>query len=374
MKSIMSGSRKTTVSMPSRDLSCRERLKLAGFSWDRSSKTWYVTKDLENYDAVRKAVYASERLLETPGVYVSSPVSRFLLSRWNSGGAVIIGSGLGLEEACESALVQGCCHRVVMISNREWKGFETVSFRKLKDELEDLVSPGLFVIFDGIPSRKSKAFDLCAILSLAAVFRVAILNPDEIKNIEDVQNAVLLTDPGISPSYDFFRDHIMVKNTGEKYSSKTYKAIDEFISKVSPAVRRDFAVKYPVAVPVKAGTLEQVLFERAKLEFTGSKSARLAELALVNAQAAGAEFGEDIPEDYITAKVQKALPLAEKHGLKVCSKFDKGSVPREKALSLTVTPKCDMFLFAKGLEDKKAKETFDALELVSKFADLSITI
>lgn len=366
----MSGSRKTTVSMPSRDASCSERLKLAGFSWNRSSKAWYVTKDFENYDAVRKAVYASERLLETPGIYASSPVSRFLLSRWNSGGAVIIGSGSGLEEACESALMQGCCHRVVMISNREWKGIETVSFRKLKDELEDLVSPGLFVIFDGVPSRKSKAFELCAILSLAAVFRVAILS--EIKNIEDVQNAVLLTDPGISPSYDFFRDHIVVKNTGERYSSKTYKAIDEFVSKVSPAVRRDFAVKYPTAVPVRAGTLEQVLFERAKIEFTGAKSARLAELALVNAQAAGAEFGEDIPEDYITAKVQKALPLAEKHGMTICSKFDKGNAPREKALSLTVTPKCDMFLFAKGLEDKKAGETFDALELVSKFADLSI--
>ncbi len=364
----MSSSRKTTVSIKPSDISSRERLKLAGFSWDRSSKTWYVTKDLETYDAIRKAVYASQRLLETPGIYVSSPVSRFVLSRWNCGGAVLIGTGAGLEEACESALLQRCCNHIVVISNRKWKGFETVSFRKLKDELEKLISPGLFVIFDGVPSRNSKSFVLCAVLSLAATFRVVIL--PEVKTIEDVQNAVLLTDPGLSPSYEFFKNHIVIKNTGEKYSSKTYKATKEFISKVSPAVRRTFAVKYPVAIPIKAGNLEQVLFERAKVEFTGAKSARLAELALVNAQAAGAEMGENIPADYRTVKVQKALFLAKKHGLTIYSKFDKGAVCK-KGLSLTVTSNCDMFLFAKGLEDKKAKEVFNALELVSNFTDFS---
>lgn len=368
MKSIMSSAHKTTVSIKPNDISSRERLKLAGFSWDRSSKTWYVTKDLETYDAIRKAVYASQRLLETPGIYVSSPVSRFVLSRWNCGGAVLIGTGAGLEEACESALLQKCCNHIVVISNREWKSFETVSFRKLKDELEKLISPGLFVIFDGVPSRNSKSFELCAVLSLAAVFRVAILH--EVKNIEDVQNAVLLTDPGLSPSYEFFKNHIVIKNTGEKYSSKTYKGVKEFVSKVSPAVRRTFDVKYPTAVPVKAGDLEQVLFERAKMKYTGAKSAWLAELALVNAQAAGVEMKETVPADYVTAKVQKADLLAGKYGLTVHSKFDKG-VTCEKGLSLTVTPKCDMFLYAEKLEDKKAKEVFNALELVSNFTDFS---
>jgi len=370
MKSIISSSHKTTVSIKSNDLSSRERLKLAGFSWDRSSKTWYITNNLEIYNAVRKAVYASQRLLEIPGIYVSSPVAKFVLSRWTSGGVVLIGTGAGLEEACESAFLQRCCNRIVVISNREWKGFETISYRKLKDKLEDLISPGLFVIFDGIPNRNSKSFELCAVLSLAATFRVAILS--EVKTIEDVQNAVLLTDPGLSPSYEFFKNHIVIRNTGEKYSSKTYKATKEFISKVSPAVRRTFAVKYPIAIPIKAGNLEQVLFERAKVKFTGAKSAWLAELALVNAQAAGAEMGENVPADYRTAKVQKASFLAKKHGLTIHSKFDKGTVC-EKGLSLTVTPKCDMFLFAKDLEDKKAKEVFNALELVSNFADFSFS-
>ena len=86
MKSIISSSHKTTVSIKSNDLSSRERLKLAGFSWDRSSKTWYITNNLEIYNAVRKAVYASQRLLEIPGIYVSSPVSKFVLSRWTSAG------------------------------------------------------------------------------------------------------------------------------------------------------------------------------------------------------------------------------------------------------------------------------------------------
>ncbi len=364
--SIMSGSHKTTVSIKRDDISSRERLKLAGFSWDRSTKTWYITQKCENYSIVQKALYASQRLLEVPNVYTSLPVSKFLLSRWNSG-AVLIGPAK-LSEVCESALIQNSCRRVVVISNQPWDGFETVSFRKLKDKLEELISPGLFVIFDGIPSRNSKTFELCAILSLAAVFRVVILS--EVRNIEDIQNAVLLTDPGLSPSYDFFKNHIIIHSTtGNKYSAKSYKAIKEFISKVSPAVRRTFPVKYPTAVSVEAGTLEQVLFERAKIEFTGAKSARLAELALVDAQAAGAEMGENVPENYVTAKVSKAKSLAEKYGLTICSKFDK--ILSHKALSLTVTPKCDMFLYAKKLEDKKAKETFDVLNLLSKFAECS---
>ncbi len=365
MMSIMSGSHKTTVSIKPSDISARERLKLAGFSWDRSAKTWYITKKCENYSIVQKALYASQRLLEVPNVYTSLPVSKFLLSRWNSG-AVLIGPA-ELAEVCESALIQNSCRRVVVISNQPWDGFETVSFRKLKDKLEDLISPGLFVIFDGLPSRNSKTFELCAILSLAAVFRVVILS--EVRNIEDIQNAVLLTDPGLSPSYEFFKNHIVIQNTGNKYSSKTYKAIKEFVSKVSPAVRRTFPIKYPAAVSVEAGMLEQVLFERAKMEFTGVKSARLAELALVNAQAAGAEMGEDVPENYVTAKVSRAKLLAEKYDLTICSKFDK--ILSHKVLSLTVTPKCDMFLYAKKLEDKKAKETFDVLNLLSKFAECS---
>jgi len=71
----------------------------------------------------------------------------------------------------------------------------------------------------------------------------------------------------------------------------------------------------------------------------------------------------------VTAKVDRAKFLAEKYGLTICSKFDK--ILSYKVLSLTVTPKCDMFLYAKKLEDKKAKETFDILNLLSKFAECS---
>jgi len=72
-------------------------------------------------------LYASQQLFEMPNIYTSSPISKFLLSRWNSG-AVLIGPAK-LSEVCESALIQNSCRRVVVISNQPWDGFETVSFR-----------------------------------------------------------------------------------------------------------------------------------------------------------------------------------------------------------------------------------------------------
>ena len=53
MMSIMSGSHKTTVSIKPSDISAREGLA-AGFSWDKSTKTWYITKNAKIIASCKK--------------------------------------------------------------------------------------------------------------------------------------------------------------------------------------------------------------------------------------------------------------------------------------------------------------------------------
>lgn len=374
--SVISGHKNTTVTTDAKDVSTRERLKLVGFRWNRTSRQWVLPGDAENYDPVRKAVIAGSRPFEIPALYVSNPSAVFLLSLWcegYGGGVLISESSDGVRETCESALIQNCCLKVVVISDRpeRWKGFDVVSFRSLSGRLEDLIFPGLFVVFDGVTSRKTRSFDACSILSLAACFRAVVLDPYAVKSIEDVQDAVLLADPGVSPPYYFFRDHVSVKkNTGCTYSSKSYKDIQGFISKVSPIVGRDLEIKLPSPVSVDPGRPERALFDLAKLKFTGTKSARLAELSLVDARKAGEEMGREISKDYVTAKRKLAEDLARKHGFFVYSKFDGKERPAKNVLSLTVDPRCDFFLYAKRLEDKKAAEM---LELLSNLADFKTT-
>jgi len=371
LTSVMSG-KEITAKTGFGDVSVRERLKLAGFQWDRSLRLWKLSES-RFFGSVEKALYASLRPYEIPGIYVSDPSAVFLLSLWRRGfgGGVLIDNRPDLSEAFESALCQRCCDRVVVVSDRpeKWTGYDTVSFRSLSSRLDEIISPGIFAVFDGVPSRKTVAFEACAVLSLAACFRVVVLNPYGIRNIEDVQNAVLLAEPGVSPSYDFFRDHILVKNTGTPYSSKVYRNRDVFVSKVSSVVGRSCDIKLPSPVLVEPKPTESALFYLAKMKYTGVKSARLAELSLVDAVSAGIEMGEEIPEGYITAKQERAK-AARKLGFFVYSRFESEKRPERNVLSMTVDPECDCFLCAAKLEEKKAMEMLSFLQFLSSFADI----
>ncbi len=371
LTSVMSG-KEIVAKTKFGDVSVKERLKLAGFRWDRSSRSWKLSQS-RFFGSVEKALYASLRPYEIPGIYASDPSAVFLLSLWRRGfgGGVLIDSRPDLLEAFESALCQRCCDRIVVVSDRpeKWTGYDTISFRSLPNRLDEIISPGIFAVFDGVPSRKTIAFEACAVLSLSACFRAVVLNPYGIRNIEDIQNAVLLADPGVSPSYDFFRDHILVKNTGTPYSSKAYKDCDGFVSKVSPVVGRACDIKLPSPVFVEPKPKESALFHLAKTGYTGAKSARLAELSLVDAVSAGIEMGEEVPKGYITAKQEKA-EAARKLGFSVYSRFKSKERPKGKALSMTVDPGCDCFLCAAKLEEKKAKEMLSFLQLLSNFTDI----
>jgi len=143
------------------DVSVKERLKLAGFRWDRSSRSWKLSQS-RFFGSVKKALYASLRPYEIPGIYVSSPSADFLRTLWRRGfgGGVLIDNRPDLSEVFESALCQRCCDRVVVVSDRpeKWTGYDTVSFRSLPNRLDEIISPGIFAVFDGVPSRKTIAF------------------------------------------------------------------------------------------------------------------------------------------------------------------------------------------------------------------------
>lgn len=367
MNAISTGKKVSTAAKPG-NISFRERLKLAGFRWNKASRSWVMSEG-RFIEVVGKALQASMKPYETPALYASDPQSAFLLSLWsrNFGGGVLLTDRADLSEARECAVIQRCCDRTVVVSDKPDN--DAVSFRYLSEHLDEILSPGMFVIFDGVPSRKTVAFEACAVLSLATCFRAVVLDPFRIKNIEDVQNAVLLADPGVSPPYEFYRDHIVVKNDGQPYSSKAYRNLKEFVSKVSPVVGRACDIKIPSPVPVSPKPAESALFYLAKTRYTGAKSARLAELSLVDAVSAGAEMGEEIPADYVTAKQEKA-EAARKRGFAVYSKFGSEKRPEKNVLSMTVDSRCDCFLYALGLEEKKAKEKLSLLELLGSFNDI----
>ena len=351
IKSVISGRNEITVSLDAKALSMRERLKLVGFRWNGKSKTWYLKKDSPCYELVVKAIYAQVRAPEAPVSY--GPDTDFLLSRWHSGAVLLQETPRGIAEACESAVAQGSCLDICVVSDdpAKWKGFHVLSRRAL-ETCEDVIRPGLVVIFDGVPTAKTKVFTLCALLSLAAAFRVVVLDP--FSGIETLQSAVLLADPGFSPPYGFYKDHVASEKKGFR-TVRRHKDIDGFISKISPIVRKNVNRRPPMAVPVEAKRIETVLYERAMMKFSGVKRTRLAELSLVDAVSAAREMHEEIPPDYRTAKQEKATELSR----------------RFSSLSMTVSPRCDAFLYAKKLEDGKAENMFQSFELLSKFADFS---
>lgn len=396
-KSVMSNSNGLSVSTSYRDSQTRERLKLLKFKWDKGRKVWFLPKSDEYYDPVRLAVRHMIRASdEYPASYLSDEISEFLISSWRNGfGGVVL-----VQEASEkvldsyvSALFQGCCDNLVIACSpkdvAKWeKAIEDkqvnaniVSLPGDANEIEKHILPQSFVIFDGIYGRNSKSFDCCCILSLPALFRVVLLNLCDIKTVEDIQNAVLLADPRLSPSYDFFRDHIVINRSKKRYSSKSYRAVDEFIKKVSPIVRRSSFLKFPVPVPVKPKLPEKALFERAKMSFTGAKSAKVSEIALIDVNLACKYLGEEPLENYITAKQEKALEIVGKGNFKVVSKYDRelreilsNLFPNndgKEVLSLSPDPCSDFFLFAEKLEDKKAERMFDVLETINKFPTLA---
>jgi len=385
IKSVIVNSNKLIVSIDFNDVSLRERLKLVGFKWDRSGKYWYLLNDSEDYDLIVKSFDCLLLNHETPAVYSSDVVSQFLLPLWPGGGVLIQDTAKGIFETYEEASFQGCCDKLVIVcsgNTSKWDFLKdtdavVISSLKIKDEIENCT--GAFVVFDGVHRRNTKSFKSSCLLSLFSAFRVVLLDPYEINTIEDIQNAVLLAEPSLSPSYDFFKNHISVRKvSGKPYSGKSYKNTDEFVEKVSPIVRRNFRLKLPVPVPVKPKFREKALFERAKMRFTGMKSVKTAELALTDIRSASKYFKEEVPEDYLTAKQEKALEFAETGNFKIISGYDKEidlSLPvnenAEKTLSLTVDPKCDFFLYSEGLEDGKVQKMFETLKIISKFTNLS---
>ena len=59
------------------------------------------------------------------------------------------------------------------------------------------------------------------------------------------------------------------------------------------------------------------------MRFTGMKSVKTAELALTDIRSASKYFKEEVPEDYLTAKQEKALEFAETGNFKIISGHDK---------------------------------------------------
>jgi len=65
LTSVMSG-KEIVAKTGFGDVSVRERLKLAGFRWDRSSRFWKLSES-RFFGSVEKALYASLRPYEIPG-------------------------------------------------------------------------------------------------------------------------------------------------------------------------------------------------------------------------------------------------------------------------------------------------------------------
>lgn len=339
--SFISNGNSIKISFAKDDISLRERLKLLGAKWDRDAFTWRVTDDIP---LVRKAVLTMLKFLPVvpvPDVFPKDDLAVNILSRWKSeyeGLIVIHDDEINRESivnAWECAREQDAADKLLVVCQPKdvarWEfacsvnsSVTVVTCEQARKNVSELLFPGTFLVLDNVcAGRFTQTFRMCSVLSLASVFRVAMLQRNRIKNIEDIENTVLLCDPKVCPSWDFFQNHVTVRKN--RYymhgkvvdlTQKKFRNVTDFAQRISPVIIRNFAEKQPVRIYVKLNPVEKQIIE--SIGKRNPKPADIPEGARVPKRDAKAlremflavdGIHKDIPEGYRTAKEEKLIQL-----------------------------------------------------------------
>ncbi len=339
--SFISNGNSIKISFAKDDISLRERLKLLGAKWDRNAFAWRVTDDIP---LVHKAVLAMLKFLPVvpvPDIFPKDDLATSILSCWKSeyeGSIIIHDDEINRESivnAWECAREQDAADRLLIVCQpkdvAKWEAvcpanpsITVVTYEKARKNVSELLSPGTFLVLDNVCADKfTQTFRTCSVLSLASVFRVAMLHRNRIKSIEDIENAVLLCDPKVCPSWDFFQDHVTVRKNMYYMHGKTmeltqrkFRNVTDFAQKISPVIIRNFTEKQPVRIYVKLNPVEKQIIESigkrnlkpadipegARVPKRDTKTLKEMSLAVDGVH-------KDIPEEYRTAKEEKLIQL-----------------------------------------------------------------
>lgn len=339
--SFISNGNSIKISFAKDDISLRERLKLLGAKWDRDAFAWRVTDDIP---LVRKAVLTMLKFLPVvpvPDVFPKDDLAVNILSRWKSeyeGSIVIHDDEINRESivnAWECAREQDAADKLLVVCQPKdvarWEfacpvnsSVTVVTCEQARKNVSELLFPGTFLVLDNVCAGKfTQTFRACSVLSLASVFRVVMLHRNRIKNIEDIENTVLLCDPKVCPSWDFFQNHVTVRKNKYYMHGRTveltqrkFRNVTDFAQRISPVTIRNFTEKQPVRIYVKLNPVEKHIVEsigKRNLKPAGIpegvKTPKRDIKALREMSLAVDGIHKDIPEGYRTAKEEKLIRL-----------------------------------------------------------------
>ena len=339
--SFISNGNSIKISFAKDDISLRERLKLLGAKWDRDAFAWRVTDDIP---LVRKAVLTMLKFLPVtpvPDVFLKDNLATSILSCWKSeyeGSIVIHDDEINRESivnAWECAREQDAADRLLVVCQPKdvarWEfacpvdsSVTVVTCEQARKNVSELLFPGTFLVLDNVCAGKfTQTFRACSVLSLASVFRVVMLHRNRIKNIEDIENTVLLCDPKVCPSWDFFQNHVTVRKNKYYMHGRTveltqrkFRNVTDFAQRISPVTIRNFTEKQPVRIYVKLNPVEKQIVESigkrnlnpadipegARVPKRDTKTLKEMSLAVDG-------IHKDIPDGYRTAKEEKLIQL-----------------------------------------------------------------